>query len=99
MNAYDVIKRPVITEKNTFLMDQGQYTFEVDPKSTKHDVKAAVEEIFKVNVLAVNTINVPSKVKLKRRRGGRPIVGRTSSWKKAIVKLAPGQRIEIFEGV
>lgn len=100
MDAYDLIKRPVITEKNTMLMEQGQYTFEVAPKATKHEIKQAVESIFKVNVLAVNTVKVPAKTRLKRKRGlPRPIVGYTTARKKAVVKLAPGQRIDTFEGV
>ena len=99
MNPYDLIRRPVVSEKNTMLMESGQYTFEVAPKATKQQVKQAVEQIFSVKVLTVNTINVSPEEKLKRRRGGRPIVGRAPGWKKAIVKLAPGDRIDIFEGV
>lgn len=100
MNAYDLIRRPLITEKNTLLMEQGQYTFEVAPKANKQEIKRAVETIFKVNVVSVNTIKVPSKTRLKRQRGlPRPIAGRSPGWKKAIVKLAPGQRIDTFEGV
>lgn len=99
MSPYDLIRRPVITEKNTMLIEQGQYTFEVLPSATKADVKAAIETIFNVRVLTVNTMNVKPETKLKRRRGGRPIPGKSAAYKKAIVKLAPGQRIEIFEGL
>ncbi|MDQ3856813.1 MAG: 50S ribosomal protein L23 [Chloroflexota bacterium] len=99
MSPYDLIRRPVITEKNTLLMEQGQYTFEVSPSATKPQIKAAVETVFNVNVLTVNTVSMPGKQRLKRRRGGRPLVGRSPGYKKAVVKLAPGQRIDIFEGV
>ncbi len=84
------------------LMESGQYTFEVMPNATKQQVKQAVEQIFNVQVVAVNTINVSSRESNKRvrtRQGARRIEGRTAGWKKAIVKLAPGQRIEIFEGL
>ena len=97
MNAYDLIRRPIVTEKNTLLMESGQYTFEVAPKATKQQVKAAIEEIFKVSVVAVNTMNVDPKQNVKRRRGARPVPGQSAGYKKAIVKLAEGQRIEIFE--
>ncbi len=99
MSPYDLIRRPVVSEKNTMLMESGQYIFEVVPEATKHQVKEAIESIFNVQVLTVNTINVHPREKMKRRRGGRPIMGRTASWKKAIVKIAPGQRIDIFEGL
>lgn len=93
MDPRDVLKRPVITERATAQMEQGKYTFEVDPKATKIDIKNAVETIFKVDVLKVATIRVPGKTK----RVGRH-VGRTSPWKKAIVTIKKGQRIPFFEG-
>lgn len=99
MHPYDLIRRPVVSEKNTMLMEQGQYSFEVSPNATKQQVKEAVETIFKVRVLTVNTVSVHAKERMKRRRGGRPIAGHTQSWKKAVVKLAPGDSIDIFEGV
>jgi large subunit ribosomal protein L23 len=94
MNLNEVLIRPLITEKNTMLTSLGRYTFEVDRRANKPLVKQAVEQIFKVNVTAVNVINVPPKT----RRVGRSI-GKTSPWKKAVVTLKPGQRIEVFEGV
>lgn len=97
MNVYDLVRRPIITEKNTLLMESGQYTFEVAATATKPQVKAAVEQIFGVNVVSVNTLNVRAKPKMKRRRGGRPIPGSTTAYKKAMVRLAEGQRIEVFE--
>jgi large subunit ribosomal protein L23 len=94
-HIYDVIRRPVMTERNTDLMAQGRYTFEVAPDANKIQIKEAVEKAFEVQVLAVNTMNVHRK----RRRERTRIRGYRTGWKKAIVTLAPGQRIEIFEGV
>ncbi|BCV24279.1 MAG: large subunit ribosomal protein [Bacillota bacterium] len=93
MEARDVLKRPVITERATSQLEEGKYTFEVDPAATKIDIKNAVEEIFKVDVIKVATLRVPGKLK----RVGRH-VGRTSDWKKAIVTVKKGQRIPFFEG-
>lgn len=90
----DVLIRPVITEKTTGLMEDNKYTFIVALKSNKVEIRQAVEQIFKVKVLDVNTIRVMGKVKrMGRTQGKRP------DYKKAIVKLAPGERIEFFEGV
>ena len=88
-----VIIEPVVSEKSYALMADGKYTFRVDDRSHKTQIRLAVEEIFDVNVVEVHTIKVRSKPK---RRGVHS--GRTRSWKKAIVKLAPGERIELFEG-
>ena len=96
----DVIRRPLITEKNTILMEIGQYTFEVAPEANKIQIKAAVEKTFNVSVKAVNTLNVKprKKSRMASRRGGR-IEGTQAGWKKAIVTLAPGERIDVFEQV
>lgn len=96
----DVIKRPLITEKNTMLMEQGQYTFEVATESNKIQIRAAVESTFNVKVKAVNTLNVKRKARSRvaSRRGGR-IAGHEPGWKKAIVTLQPGFRIDLFEQV
>ncbi|MFC7442660.1 50S ribosomal protein L23 [Laceyella putida] len=89
----DIIRRPVITEASTELMEQGKYVFEVDPRANKVEVKKAIEKIFGVKVAQVNTMRVPGKIK----RYGR-YSGRTSERKKAIVKLATDSKpIEIFE--
>ena len=93
MNARDVIIRPVISEKSYALIGEGKYTFRVDDRAHKTQVAQAVEEIFDVRVGAVRTSKVRSKPK---RRGLH--AGRTRSWKKAVVQLAPGERIELFEG-
>lgn len=94
LHPFDIIRRPVVTESSTFLQDSGRYTFEVAVSSTKHQVKEAVEEAFGVEVLKVNTM----MVKGKRKRMG-PRFTTAKSWKKAIVQLAPGNTITIFEGV
>ena len=87
----DTIKAPVITEKGSRLaQEEGKYLFKVDPKATKSDIKDAVEKIFKVKVESISTINV----KPKKRRVGR-YAGMTNKYKKAIVKLAEGQTIDL----
>lgn len=93
MLARQVIIEPVVSEKSYALMADGKYTFRVDSRAHKTQVAHAVEEIFGVTVTEVRTLAVRSKPK---RRGLHS--GRTRSWKKAIVKLAPGDRIELFEG-
>ena len=94
MHLYEVLRRPLITEKNTDLQIQGKYAFEVAGESNKNQIKQAVEKAFKVKVLAVNVISVPGK---RERIGRREVL--TQSWKKAIVTLKPGDKIELFEGV
>ncbi|MDI6892640.1 MAG: 50S ribosomal protein L23 [Actinomycetota bacterium] len=91
-NPRDVIVRPVVSEKSYGLIEQNKYTFEVHPKAKKTEIRQAVEEIFNVAVTDVNTISVKGKPK---RRGY--TAGRTKNWKKAIVTLKEGQRIEFFE--
>jgi len=94
MQVFDILRRPVITEKSTLLQEEGRYTFEVAPNATKHQIKEAVEEAFNVDVLQVNTMHVRGK----RKRFG-PRIAQGRSWKKAIVLLSPGDTITIFEGV
>lgn len=95
MHVYDVIKRPVLTEKSNLQADTlNRYTFQVDPRANKVQIAEAVGEIFGVNVVKVNIINVRGK----RRRMGRR-VGMSPAWKKAMVTLAPGESISFFEGV
>ncbi len=96
----DIIRRPLITEKNTWLMESDQYTFEVLPDANKIQIREAVEKTFKVRVKAVNTMNYKLKARVRGARGGRGrISGHEAGWKKAIVTLEPGQRIDIFEQV
>ncbi len=94
MHVYEVLLRPVVTEKNTMLLAQGKYTFDVRQEANKPQIKEAVEKAFKVNVVSVNVINVPGKM---RRTGRRRAM--SPPWKKAVVTLEPGQKIELFEGV
>lgn len=94
MHLYEVLRRPLITEKNTTLQAQGKYAFEVASEANKHQIKQAVENAFKVKVTTVNVMTVPGKT---RRTGRRQVL--TQSWKKAIVTLKPGDKIELFEGV
>ena len=87
----EIIKAPVVTEKGTRLgQEEGKYLFKVDPKATKTEIKTAIEKIFKVKVDSVQTINA----KTKKRRVGR-YAGVTNKYKKAIVKLAEGQTIDL----
>lgn len=93
MNARQVIVEPVISEKTYALMAEGKYTFRVDPRAHKTQIAQSVTEIFGVGVVEVRTSNVRPKPK---RRG--LYSGKTKAWKKAVVQLAPGDRIELFEG-
>ena len=94
MHLYEVLRRPLITEKDTMLQARGKYAFEVAREANKHQIKQAVEKAFKVKVTAVNVMTVPGK---ERRMGRREVL--TPSWKKAIVTLQSGDKIEFFEGV
>lgn len=94
LHPYAVLIRPIITEKSTILAGQDKYVFEVDPRANKTQIKEAVQLAFNVRVADVNTITM----KGKPRRFGRRIVHRPN-WKKAIVTLVPGDKIELFEGV
>ena len=96
----EVLRRPLITEKNTWLMEQGQYSFEVAPDANKIQIREAVERTFNVRVKAVNTLNVKARGRSRAvRRGRGRISGHEAAWKKAIVTLYPDQRIDIFEQV
>ncbi len=90
---FNVIKRPVISEKSTALAEvANRYVFEVDSTATKPEIKTAVEQLFKVKVKAVNSLVMHGKNK----RSGR-FEFKRSNWKKAIITLAPGQKIELFQ--
>lgn len=92
-DPYDIIRRPVVTEKSTDLMAEKKYVFEVDPRANKTEIKQAVEQIFGVKVEKVNTMNVRGKVKRFARYSGR-----RPNRKKAIVKLTEDSKaIEVFE--
>jgi len=95
MIRYDIIKRPLITEKTSIQKEvSNQLSFEVERKSNRVEIKRSIEKIFNVKVIGLQTMQVKGK---KKRRGR--IVGRRRDWKKAIVTLAPGERIDFFEGV
>ncbi len=86
----DLVRRPIVTEKATLLMEQNKYTFEVTPQATKPEIKAAIEDLFEVKVVQVNTQNLPRK---KRRVG--KFIGFKPQYKRAIVTLAPGDEDKI----
>lgn len=95
MDTFNIIKRPLLTEKSSLLKEKGNfYVFEVDKNSSKKMIKKAIEEIFKVHVIKVNTVTMPGKSK----RFGR-YISEAKKFKKAIVKLKEGEKIEIVEGV
>jgi large subunit ribosomal protein L23 len=94
MIQYDIIRRPLITEKTTIQKEMAnQVSFEVDRKANRVEIKRAVEKIFNVRVVGVRTMQIKGKTK----RRGR-IVGKRRDWKKALVTLGPGERIDFFEG-
>jgi large subunit ribosomal protein L23 len=95
MNSYEILRRPLVTEKTTMLKDEkNEYIFEVAKHTTKPQIKKAVEKTFKVSVIKVNVITIPGK---SRRMGGRVI--KEFPWKKAVVRLGPEDKITFFEGV
>lgn len=93
MNIVQVLKSPVVTEKSTVLQEQGKYAFHVDMKASKHDIARAVEQIFNVHVRSVNTLKTHGKMKTYGRRSTKQ-----PDTKKAIVTLAAGESIQLFEG-
>ncbi len=94
MIQYDIIKRPLLTEKTTIQKEQyNQVSFEVDPRANRIEIQRAIEQIFGVKVLSTRTMNMKGKIK----RRGR-ILGQRKNWKKAIVTLVPGEKIDFFEG-
>ena len=94
MNVYEVIQRPLVTEKSNIGREENNLvTLAVNPRANKHEIRRAVEALFDVNVIEVRTLRMPRKT----RRVGK-FVGRKPEWKKAIVQLAEGQSIEFFEG-
>ena len=94
MHTYDVLRRPLVTEKSTVLAERNKYCFEVARDANKTQIKEAVEKAFKVKVASVNVMTVPGKM----RRAGRQR-GMTAPWKKALVTVEEGNKIELFEGV
>ncbi len=94
MNQYDIIRRPIVTEKTSLMKEEGnQYVFEVATMANKIEIAKAVEQLFKVKVLSVRVMNMEGK---KRRVG--KTSGKRADWRKAIVKLSPKDKISFFEG-
>ncbi len=101
LTAPQIILRPVISEKSIDQSGRGKYTFAVHKDANKIQIKAAIEELYqseKVTVVSVNVLTTKAKEKRRGTKGGR-IIGYTTPWRKAVVTLAPGQKIEFFEGV
>ncbi len=98
LDAAQIVLRPVISEKSMDHTQRSKYTFAVHDDANKMQIKAAVEELFKVTVLDVNVLNTKAKEKSRNRRRGR-VAGHTSPWKKAVVTVKAGDSIEFFEGV
>lgn len=101
LTAADIILRPVISEKSIDESGRGKYTFAVHNDANKIQIKAAIEELYKkekVTVVSVNVLTSKGKEKARGTRRGR-VIGHRPAWRKAIVTLAPGQKIEFFEGV
>lgn len=97
-SIYDILRKPIITEKSSYQSSElNQYVFEVHRKATKAEIKEAVETLFDVTVLRVNVINVPAK--RSRRARSRRVLVRRPGFKKAIITLAAGDSIDVFEGV
>ncbi len=97
-SVYDILRRPIITEKSSYQSSTlNQYVFEVAPKATKAQIKEAVEALFDVTVVRINVINAPAK--RSRRARNRRLLVRNPGYKKAIVSLAAGDSIDVFEGV
>lgn len=94
-DAYQIIEQPLVTEKSIAGVEHSKYTFRVSRAANKIEIAKAIEEIFNVKVDNVNTMTV----KGKKKRVGRHPEGKTPDWKKAIVTLKPGNKIEVFEGM
>ncbi len=93
MSLFDVLIRPIVTEQSTIMQERGKYVFQVQKGANKADVKAAVEKVFEVKVVDVNTMIIKGKTK---RFGPRPVA--KPNWKKAVVTLKAGDTITLFEG-
>jgi len=95
MNYHAIIKRPIVSEKSTMQREvSNQFSFEVDRKANRVEIKKAIQSLFSVQVDGVRTLQIKGKYKQRGR-----IIGKRRDWKKAIVTLKPGERIEFFEGI
>lgn len=93
MRSDEIVLRPLLTEKTNVMRERGKYAFQVNPRANKIEIMNAVRDLFDVNPVGCNVVRVKGKPKRVRYRAGR-----TASWKKAVVTLAPGETIAIFEG-
>ena len=98
LQSAEIVLRPIISEKSMDQTQRGKYSFRVHNDANKFQVKEAVEDLFKVDVVTVNVLTVKAKEKTRGRRRGRN-KGWTSPWRKAVVTLVAGQKIEFFEGI
>lgn len=96
MNVYEIIKRPIVTEKAVAMQAVNQYVFEVDPRASKTQIKQAVEQLFRVKVRRVRTTSAAAKKRRAWRNRGE--VTKSGAQKKAVVTVVAGQKIELFEG-
>jgi large subunit ribosomal protein L23 len=94
-SPYEIIDQPLVTEKSVMTAEGGKYTFRVSKTANKIEIAQAIEQIFSVKVDKVNTVTVRGK----KKRVGRHPEGKSPDWKKAIVTLQPGQKLDIFEGM
>lgn len=97
MEITEVLRRGIVTERSVKLQEQNKYTFQVALKANKIDIRRAVETLFKVKVISVNTMRMPGKAKMMRRRGSAPRPVAPREWKKAIVTIAEGQTIDALK--
>ena len=101
LSAAEVVRRPVVSEKSIDESSRGKYTFQVHPDANKIQIKAAIESLYeaeKITVVAVNVLTRQPKTKQRGTKRGR-VTGKVAGWRKAVVTLAPGQKIQFFEGV
>ena len=97
MEITEILRHGIITEKTVKLQEQNKYTFKVALKANKIDIRRAVEELFNVKVVSVNTMRMPGKAKMFRRKGAAPRPQEAREWKKAIVTLKPGYTIDALK--
>jgi large subunit ribosomal protein L23 len=98
MNPIHILKRPIVTEKMAGLQEAGRYTFEVDRQANKIEIRRAIEQLYGVTVVAVNTMRYMGKMKSRNTKNG-PAIGRRPSSKRAIVTLKAGETIDLYTGI
>ena len=98
MNPIHILKRPIVTEKMTSLQEAGRYAFEVDRMANKIEIRRAIEQLYGVTVVAVNTMRYMGKIKSRNTKNG-PVSGRRASSKRALVTLKAGETIDFYTGI